>query len=80
MTIYPVPATNHLWVTANLQKNDKVHLQLVDLKGKLYLSKYFGRTNHFRERLNVDHLPSGVYYLQVQIGSNNTLMKVLIKQ
>jgi hypothetical protein len=69
LSVYPNPASNHLYVQYYLQKSEKVSLKLFDVTGKLVTSNHFTADAGLRiSELNLANLTSGTYLMEMQVG------------
>lgn len=72
LNIYPNPTSSVLNIDA---KKEIISVQLNDVSGKSILSK---KSNALKEKLNIEHLPRGVYILTVEM-KDKTVTKKIIK-
>ncbi len=80
LSVYPNPASNHLYVQYYLQKLEKVSLKLFDATGKLATANSFTADAGLRiSELNMANLPSGSYLLEMQVGEE-TFTKRIVRQ
>lgn len=79
LSIYPNPAKNQVFVSANLQSELDYSLQLIDSKGTLIYVSGVKNSSTLREELNVAELQSGVYLLKLSVGREFVTRKVIIE-
>lgn len=72
VSVYPNPTSSVLNIEA---KKDIFSVKLNDVSGKSILSK---KSNSLKEKLNIQHLPKGVYILTVEM-KDKTITKKIIK-
>jgi Secretion system C-terminal sorting domain len=65
MEIYPNPTQNFVTLDFDLEKSTDVLVRIVNINGQTVLDKQFGITKKERTELNVSHLPSGSYMMQI---------------
>lgn len=75
--IYPNPTNDILNIELNLDKKATVQFQLFDAVGQLILNQKTANYNNQTTTLNLNDLPSGVYFLQIRIDENVVIKKVI---
>jgi hypothetical protein len=65
MEIYPNPTQNFVTLDFDLEKSTDVLVRIVNINGQTVLDKQYGVTKKERTELNVSHLPSGSYMMQI---------------
>jgi hypothetical protein len=65
MDVYPNPVQNVVTVEFDLEKSTDVMVRIVNINGQTVLDKQYGITKKERSELNVSHLPSGTYMMQI---------------
>ncbi len=77
LSVYPNPASNHLYVQYFLQQSEKVGLKLFDVSGKVVSSNAFVAEAGLRiSELNMANLPSGNYLLEMQVGKEKFTKRI----
>lgn len=75
--LYPNPTTSHLFIEydnfTELQRN----INIYDVSGKKYFSQSYKTSG--KVKLNIQHLPKGVYLVEVNSGLNSTTEKLIVK-
>jgi len=74
--IYPNPFTNQLFIE-NLSE-DAFHIKIIDVLGQIIYSTFF--QNSKSNVLLLEHIPAGIYFLNIQNNSGETIIKKIIKQ
>lgn len=69
--IYPNPTSSVLNIDA---QKEIISVRLNDISGKSILSK---KSNALKEKLNIEHLPKGVYVLTVEMKGQTTTKKII---
>ena len=71
-SVYPNPATNHLFISPGENTNlpDGLHYRIYDINGRLMLSATSRQNPH---KINIAHFPNGYYFLELL--QNNTKLK-----
>jgi hypothetical protein len=77
LSVYPNPASNHLYVQYYLQQSEKVSMKLLDVSGKVVASNAFAAEAGLRiSELNMANLPSGNYLLEMQVGKEKFTKRI----
>lgn len=77
LSVYPSPAQDFVNVEFPLNDGEGVHLRLTDLQGREIISRQVqDASGQFSHRLNVQELASGVYLLEITIGSKTARRKI----
>ena len=80
-TLYPNPATDHIniRIEANTHVNNS-ELRIFDVSGRLvYYESFIRNTNIMTKTVNVSALPSGSYYVEVEVDINNKVVCKFVK-
>ena len=79
--IYPNPAREQVYVKFNLLKSDLVRLLIYDAAGKIVSSYDAGKLSTGNHVLPIDssNLGSGMYFLDIQIGTEKLSKRITIK-
>ena len=77
--VYPVPASDKLYLRTDLVEAGEIHLQLRDLQGQLLLddTRHLEKGSQLSEIGNFSALKVGVYFLSVKSGQDERLLKVV---
>lgn len=68
LSLYPVPATNDLFVRHKLNTTQPVNISVFDVTGKQVLQREAERLNESELRLDISSLSPGIYILQIRNG------------
>lgn len=74
ITVYPVPAHDHVLITIPDGHQQKSKISLCDINGKVYFS---GSVTGNSYNMNVSKLPAGVYIIQIISGDKKTTKKIV---
>lgn len=66
--IYPNPAKSETTVVVQLEGSATVSILLFDASGKLILTETAVHEKTFEQRINLDGLAPGIFYVQVKVG------------
>ena len=75
--IYPNPTYDILNIELNLDKTSSVQFRLFDAIGKTVITSSNQISDNQITQLNLSQLPSGIYFLQIQIDENVISKKVI---
>lgn len=75
--IYPNPTNDILNIELNLDNPAEVQFQLFDAVGQLILNQKTANYNNQKTTLNLNDLPSGIYFLQIRMNGNLMTKKVI---
>jgi hypothetical protein len=68
LSLYPVPATNDLFVKHELKTSQPVKISVIDMTGKQVMHREAQRLDTSELRLDISSLSPGVYILQLRNG------------
>jgi hypothetical protein len=68
LSLYPVPATDDLFVRYELKTSQPVNISVIDMTGKQVLQREAERLDESELRLDISSLSPGVYILQLRNG------------
>ena len=71
--IYPIPATCNLTIEA--QSNELTNLELVDITGKMVMTKQFNVSTN----LDVSQIAKGIYYLNLNNNEGKSTKKIIVE-
>jgi hypothetical protein len=79
VSLFPNPATNHLYVRYNVRNQQNAILEIYNIEGK-NISSYKNKINDdgsYLEDININGLDNGLYFIKLIIG-NNTYSKSFV--
>ena len=74
---FPNPTNNEINIALQLAENQLIKINLYDAFGKIIFQKEGVNTAFFQEKMDVSSLPNGVYFLNVAIGKQQLIEKVI---
>jgi hypothetical protein len=79
ISLYHKPARDLLSVRVTLPNAEPIHLSLLDLQGRVLRRKSLERQSLHQHQchLSVEGLPSGLYFLRIQVPSWQGQQKIL---
>jgi hypothetical protein len=79
VNVFPNPSADLINVTLNIKSEQKVSLELVDLTGKLIVSKDLGLVQgESKQSLNVNGISKGIYFVKVVSDKGTETKKIII--
>lgn len=81
LSLYPNPATEHAVIEFVLNQNSEVNIELYNLIGEKVYSEKKGLINSgvHNHRIDAHGLPSGIYFVRMQIGGKVFTKKLSVK-
>ena len=80
LEIFPVPASNQVFIKGRVEKQADLSLELFDLEGSLLLSENISHTGYFVSKLKVSDFPGGVYYIRISDSQNQYIQKIILRK
>ena len=75
--LYPNPTTDRVTIQFDFATTTKVSYQLVDVLGRAVMPLEQGISGTTTRTISMQHLPQGVYYLQINIDGKQAIRKVM---
>lgn len=79
--VFPVPTSSITNVTYTISQNSNVRISVLNLLGEVVADETLGTqaAGNYTSIINVNHLNSGVYFLNLSIGSETKTKKIVVK-
>jgi len=77
MDIYPNPTSENLFIRYRTKDELKGNISLRDLSGKIILERINVRLNDKIEKIELNDLPKGVYFLQIDTDKGRVIEKIV---
>lgn len=77
-SVYPVPATNELHIDVQWTNPQALSVVLTDLNGRQLMSRNRTTGSSFNETINLQGLPSGNYFLQLQGDKGGQIVQQVV--
>lgn len=77
VTITPNPFKKDIFIEILVNEAIDLELEILDLNGKLILSKKISIQDKFTEGINLEHLSHGVYYLNLKSEEGSVAKKII---
>ncbi|MFK8004935.1 MAG: T9SS type A sorting domain-containing protein [Saprospiraceae bacterium] len=76
---YPTIVNDEYFIkTSNLEKGSSLHLDVVDLSGKVWQTKNIQIENlNSEESIDISKLPSGVYFVKIEYNQSVNILKLI---
>ncbi len=80
LSVNPNPAVGHTTICFDLYEACHVHIDMIDLTGKVVLPVYHEYTQRGEHKISctTSHLNEGVYFLHLQAGTNHFSKKIIV--
>jgi subtilisin-like proprotein convertase family protein len=78
LSIYPNPS-NGTFNLSFMPQNEKVTIDIYDIRGRAILSKSYKPIGQFNETLSLDNAKSGMYLLTITDGSQKITKKIIVE-
>ncbi|WP_027137924.1 T9SS type A sorting domain-containing protein [Gaetbulibacter saemankumensis] len=79
LKVFPNPNHGEFTVTFKNSKASNVNLEIFDLRGRLIYIEQYTDVIDFNESINLNHLQSGMYILNISDGPRNSTKKIIIE-
>lgn len=76
ISLFPNPASDHLNIHFNFDKNQIIDMSIIDMTGKTVLSD---QLLNKQNTIQLNGISEGVYFLRLQRGSESSIQKFIIK-
>lgn len=79
--VFPNPTSDILNIEFNLKETSEVLIEMVDLDGRIILTKISEKLNQgaIKKQINVSQIPGGIYFIKINVDGLITTEKVNIK-
>lgn len=77
--LYPNPSDGLFQLSFELYQAKKVTIDVMDLGGRVLLSKAEGKVLSYQDEIDLGHLPKGIYLLKVSVGEGATFRKLILQ-
>lgn len=77
IAITPNPFDKDIFIEISVNQAIDLELEILDLNGKLILSKNISIQEKFSERLNLEQLSNGIYYLNLKSEEGSVVEKII---
>ena len=76
--VYPNPVTSHINFVYDLMQSNSVVISIFDVNGRQIDQVMSSHHNHGKQQTTwmADHLPSGLYYYMIKVGSSSSFGKI----
>src|SRR5690606_18827087 len=82
LNVYPNPAKDNVTLTFDLNKSEKINIEIYDVMGKLVYTEDLGTvlSGNTIKNLNISHLNSGLYLVNIQAGNTIAVKKITVNK
>ena len=79
VNIYPNPSKGQFTVRLNSSTSEDVQVKLFDLNGRVVFNKKYKSDTNFEQRIHINDISSGMYFIEVKEGVKKTTKKIIIE-
>jgi hypothetical protein len=80
LSVYPNPAKDNLTISYYNENGNNASYQVLNALGQVIKQDYLGNDKGIiRSEVNVESLPSGIYFVKVMIGDRSTVEKITVQ-
>ena len=77
--MYPNPNAGTFTIKFNSESNNKINIQVHDLKGRTIFDRNFNNSGLFNEKLELNKVQSGIYLVSISDGAKKTVKRIIIE-
>ena len=77
--MYPNPNAGTFTIKFNSESNNKINIQVHDLKGRNIFDRNFNNSGLFNEKLELNKVQSGIYLVTISDGAKKTVKRIIIE-
>ena len=77
--MYPNPNAGTFTIKFNSESNNKINIQVHDLKGRNVFDRNFNNSGLFNEKLELNKVQSGIYLVTISDGAKKTVKRIIIE-
>ncbi|PKP43646.1 MAG: hypothetical protein CVT95_11985, partial [Bacteroidetes bacterium HGW-Bacteroidetes-12] len=78
IVLYPNPANNYFTINSNVSINETIQFMIVDLLGNRLVTEMGSYNQFVNQKINIDFLSNGIYFVQLSIGNNMVTKKLSV--
>jgi subtilisin-like proprotein convertase family protein len=79
LKVYPNPNNGKFMVALSDASNNDITLELVDIRGRSIYKKTHPNTGHFHQEIQLGHLQSGLYLLNISNSEKKSTKKIVVE-
>ena len=78
IVLFPNPANNYFTINSNVSINETIQFMIVDLLGNRLVTETGSYNQFVNQKINIDFLSNGIYFVQLNVGNNVFLRKLSV--
>ncbi|BDS11650.1 T9SS type A sorting domain-containing protein [Aureispira anguillae] len=78
ISMYPNPSSGNVFVELNLVETNDVIISITNVTGQVVMTHQLGQTNSNKVELETTSLPTGIYMVQFNVGSEQITKKLIL--
>jgi hypothetical protein len=75
--VFPNPANNEIFIEGILSSSANMQVSILSIYGQKMMNKTFYTNGSFTEKMSIETLPSGVYFIEIKSGEMKRDMKIV---
>ena len=79
VSVYPNPSENRFNISLGLVHSQDANLRIIDLNGRLVLSKHYQNVKNETLHIDLSGLPKGVYILNIELNNELITKKIILQ-
>lgn len=79
LAVYPNPSNGNFTVEFQSKSNNKIGIEVFDIRGRKVYGESFDNTGMFRQNLALSNVQPGVYMVSIIDGDAKTVKKIVIE-
>ena len=76
--VFPNPANDYIFIEGVLSSSATLHISVISMMGKRMIDESVFADRNFSQKINIQGIPSGVYFIEVRSGEMVRNSKVMM--
>jgi len=78
-SVYPNPNKGDFTIKLNSSESSKINVEVYDIRGRVIYKNIYKESGDFSEKINLNHINSGMYILTVSDGLRKSTKKIIVE-
>jgi PKD repeat protein len=79
MTVYPNPTNGEMNLFVTLENRADITVRVISMFGQEVYQKRHRQTGQLNERISLDGLPKGIYFVRMETGEREMVQKIIVQ-
>jgi hypothetical protein len=79
LAVYPNPSNGDFTVEFQSKSNNKIGIEVFDIRGRKVYTQSFENTGIFRQNIGLTNIQPGVYMVSIIDGDAKTVKKIVVE-